>query len=340
MTSRLLTSRSFLVAAVAAPLLLWAGCGKKEEPPPPPPPPPPPMYIPDTFDVEALRQELGTDARVQLARGIETTDRDLAEAVLRFADAWAKGDDRALRQMLVRSDRAILDDLRARGEWDAEVEKVEQVRIVYLSEHGADVPVRLPDMSTLIQQIGLPADLPDTAKQMMQGMMERMMTQMADDPGALAEAARQQLQDPTVRQQLEQAGMSLSQIEAGLQGLESGEAGGRISGPVVTLALQQPGEAYVLAWNATRTAGTWTFRSLHTENAVRRRASDWDGRAGLAGMIVAEADEVEAPPTPGATSPETGEAQQQDPGGPLRKQTPVGPVTIPGGSPGGSSGGS
>jgi hypothetical protein len=322
---------TLLTAGLAASLFL-PSCGKKPEPPPPPPPPPPQIVVPDPVDIQAIRQELGADARVQIARGVETTERDIAEAVIRFANAWAKGDANALRPMLARGDRAILDDLRSRGEWESEVRKIEQVRVVYLNQDGvrgeaAPAEMTPEQMEAMMQQVreqarqlGLSAGMeaalqmtPEQRAQMMAaaqsgGGLDAIMQQFASMPGG--EAFREQL-----------------------QGLVAGAmAGPTVDGPVVTLALQQPGGAYVLAWNLRGTPGNYTFASLHTVDAVRRRASEWDGRPGLAGAVMpdlaAGSSETQTPGS--APAPEEGGAEE--PGRtPGRKATPAGPLTIPGG---------
>jgi hypothetical protein len=324
--------RTFCVVGLAVSMFIPA-CGKKEEPPPPPPPPPPPVVLPDPVDVQALRQELGADARVQIARNVNTSERELAEAVIRFANAWAKGDARALEGMLARSDRAILDDLRARGEWESETRKIEQVRIVFLTEDGRNMSAPAPDLSEMPSAQDMEramASMPTEMREMMR-QMTGAMSQMGGD--AMQNIQRQLAENPDlIKTQLEQLRRSNPEQAKMVESLlnQGGDSEIQVSGPVVTIALQQPGAAYVLAWNLQGQPGNYRFSSLNTVDRVRRRASEWDGQSGLAGAARADAP---APETPAPSS----EGRQEESGGgdqpfgtPGQKSTPAGPVTIPG----------
>jgi hypothetical protein len=321
--------QTLLIAGLAAAMLLPA-CGKKAEPPPPPPPPPPPIVLPDPVDIQALRQELGADARVQIARGVSTTDRDIAEAVIRFADGWAKGDAGRLRSMLSRADRAILDDLRSRGEWESEVRKIEQVRVVFLTESGvqadsSSVEMQPEQLEALMKQVG------EQARQLgldagMQAALQMTPEQRAEMMTAMQSGGSEAM----MKRMLEMPGASAFREQ--LESLMTGAlAGPSVDGPVVTLALQQPGGAYVLAWNLQGSPGNYTFASLHTVDTVRRRASEWDGKVGLAGAIMPDLPEMPEAPQGTADQPQDAGGGDQPFGTPGRKSTPAGPVSIPGG---------
>lgn len=127
------TGRILLTAALLAGLA-FSGCTKKKKPPPPPPPPPPPkVVIPDPIDVQALLQELKTDARVQFPQAMAPADRVMAESIIRLANAIAKGDATGMRPMLDRPAQLVLDELTTGGDWGSETRKIEQVRIVSLT---------------------------------------------------------------------------------------------------------------------------------------------------------------------------------------------------------------
>lgn len=109
------------------------GCPKAEPPPPPAPPPPPPPP-PPKVSVQSLLSEGRFDARVTSASDVEMSDESLARASVRLADAIARGDARAMRDMLAPDARATLNDLTASGEWDDATTAIEQVRVIYSAE--------------------------------------------------------------------------------------------------------------------------------------------------------------------------------------------------------------
>jgi hypothetical protein len=102
----------------------------------------------------------------------------------------------------------------------------------------------------------------------------------------------------------------------------------------VVMAIQAPGGAYPLAWEAKRNGSGWTFASLTSENLSLTRASDFDNRTVRLGAKLpnphtapgADAegdDEGGNPDQPTTTEPE----EKED--GPTKKQTPGGPIEIP-----------
>jgi hypothetical protein len=101
----------------------------------------------------------------------------------------------------------------------------------------------------------------------------------------------------------------------------------------VVMAIQAPGGAYPLAWEARRSGSDWVFSSLTSENITLTRASDFDSRSvRLGASLPAETtastetggDEDGDPDEPTTTEPEE---KKED--GPTRKQTPGGPIEIP-----------
>ncbi|VAX36845.1 hypothetical protein MNBD_PLANCTO03-1177 [hydrothermal vent metagenome] len=78
----------------------------------------------------SLLQTMGVDARVEFAASEAPVDRGLAESAIRLADAFARGDDEALRQMLDKGDQQMLDQLMASEQWWDETDRIEAVRVV------------------------------------------------------------------------------------------------------------------------------------------------------------------------------------------------------------------
>jgi hypothetical protein len=115
--------------AAASPAL--SGCG--EEPPPPPvvqaPAPPPPPPPPPLTTIAELMERFGFDGRIRL-REEQAPGSDPARiAVLRFFDAFLRGQETAVRAMLSIPDQLQLDELVASGEWAASLEGVTRVDV-------------------------------------------------------------------------------------------------------------------------------------------------------------------------------------------------------------------
>jgi hypothetical protein len=155
MISRDATRRAAYLAGLAlCAVAVLGGCEKKKKKPPPPPPPvvdraPPP---PPKVEVATLLQELNSDARVQFPEASAPTDRDLAEEVIRFANALARGDEKSMRPMLDRAGQAVLDELIGNGSWGDATASIEAVRIVRLTQSGFERPSAM--VATAIQDRG------------------------------------------------------------------------------------------------------------------------------------------------------------------------------------------
>ena len=124
-----------LALGLAVVAVAMSGCGKKEPPPPPPAPtytPPPP--VPDPADVAALLQEMDADKRVQFPVDVAPIDVEYARAIISLADSFARGDDGSLRDLLDSNDRRTLDALVESGRWYDDTDRIEAVRVVYLTE--------------------------------------------------------------------------------------------------------------------------------------------------------------------------------------------------------------
>ncbi len=128
------TRKSVLIVLAATVALGVAGCEKKKKAPPPPPPPPPPkVELPKPVDIQAVLQEMKSDARVKFVEEQAPADRSLAEGAIKLANALAKGDATGLKGMLDSGSRAIVDELQSSGDWESETKVIEQVRIVAVS---------------------------------------------------------------------------------------------------------------------------------------------------------------------------------------------------------------
>jgi hypothetical protein len=226
--------------------------------------------------LDTLGQELKADARVQFATGLVVSeDRvELGRAVVRLADALARGDDRAMAPLLTRRAQGILSDLKTTGAWEESTAKIEAVRVVLLRD-GVDLSgigkAVSSDPTEAIK--GAMALLPQAARDMMQPMVD---TLPKDD--TLMQAVRDQL--PGVLEQIKAGGAvtpeQMAEVEKALQPLmQSGESTGSSIG--VLLAVQEPGGAYLLGFAAEQVDGGWVFASAPSSPEVRARASAFDG---------------------------------------------------------------
>jgi hypothetical protein len=139
-----------LLATLCLTLATAPGCEKKKKKAPPPPPPP--VHVeapPEPVDINGVLAEMKPDARVKFANETSPADRSLAEGVIRLADFIAKGDSSKLKGMLDSSGKTVLDELVSNGAWTDETKKIEQVRVVYLS----DTLEKHPDSATVAMAI-------------------------------------------------------------------------------------------------------------------------------------------------------------------------------------------
>ncbi|MCA9298452.1 MAG: hypothetical protein KDA28_05260, partial [Phycisphaerales bacterium] len=111
------------------------------------------------------------------------------------------------------------------------------------------------------------------------------------------------------------------------------------------VAVQQPGVSYILGWVGADRGGTWTFNGLQSTSDTRARATQWDG-VGLGELTISQADLsalgdlgdidldnledlAERFLNQDSGSDSSGDEPPARDG--TRKNTPGGPVTIPGG---------
>ncbi|MBX3377621.1 MAG: hypothetical protein KF678_11540 [Phycisphaeraceae bacterium] len=102
---------------------------------------------------------------------------------------------------------------------------------------------------------------------------------------------------------------------------------------LVGMAIQVPGEAYLLAWNGKKQGGSWMFTNALSQGETKPRASDFDGVA-IQTTALPPADPVFNRPdaaAPGSTAPAAGAPAGDAPSNPRRRNTPGGPIDVPGG---------
>lgn len=129
------TLRTELTAVAVASLAAagLSGCGGGDPPPPPvvmaPPPDPGPPPPPPVTPIETLMAQLGIDPRVRLPEAqAPGTDAERI-AVLRFCDAFVRGNGDSVRPMLSMPDQFQFDRMVAAGEWPKAVEGVSRVDV-------------------------------------------------------------------------------------------------------------------------------------------------------------------------------------------------------------------
>lgn len=124
---RLALLASSLVACAAL-----VGCGEEEAPvvvAPPPPPPKPVVEAPKVVSVAELMTQYDIDPRVSLPeeRAPRTTEQRVA--VLKFFDAFARGNADALKPMMSAPDQFELDRIVANGQFKASTEPITRIDV-------------------------------------------------------------------------------------------------------------------------------------------------------------------------------------------------------------------
>lgn len=341
--------RTLLALAGAAALVFnLGGCPKPPPPPPPPPAPAPPPPPPQDVTLDTLAQELKPDPRVQFAPGLVVTEDqlELGKAVIRLADALAKGDDAALGTMLTRKAQAVLGELKATGAWDEETKKIEAVRVILVSGgmdlSGVGKSVSSDPSAAFTAAL---AALPEAQRDALKPVFDAL-----PKDAALAEALKSAL--PSAVETLKAAGVSqeaIDEMTKQLDGLTGAAAQGSGNSTGVLLAIQESSGAYLLAWGAENVDGKWVFANAPSSPDVRTRASAFDGigqegfREVTLASAIAEAP-VKKPATdaPPAADGAAGGSTTPVPGG--EPAPPPPPPSGPGGpgrpgSPGGGGGG-
>ncbi len=341
--------RDMLVCACGCALgltLALGGC-KKKAPPPPPPPPPPPVIeqAPEPVDIDSLRQSMNIDARVQFPEQFAPVNPELARAVLSFADALVRGDDESLRGMLDSSGVRPLEDLVADGTWFDSTAKAEVVRVTFLAEvddsgQAVERPVEIPEFDAdefknqMQDMMGdVPAEMQGFANSIMEGFTKafsdpQFQQAMREQAEAAAKAVESQESfdaflatlPPESADQLRSIGYENFRRMSGSMGSMGGEA---TTGSVVVLAIQQPGEAYRLRWDAVRSGESYKFRPLDVSERVAARASAFDGDPAVPMRMAALSLPDEVGPNGESPTSEGGDTgPQRDNTNPRRNITP------------------
>ena len=128
------TSLALIGVSLAAATML-AGCG--EDPPPPapvvrkapPPPPPPPPPAPTTTSISDLMAQFNIDPRINMTEDTAPETDEERIAVLLFFDAFVRGNDGKLGDMLSEPDRFQLELMVKNGSFAKSIEKVEMIDI-------------------------------------------------------------------------------------------------------------------------------------------------------------------------------------------------------------------
>ena len=124
-----------VVAVIPMAAVLVAVTGCEEDAPPPPPPPPPPVVVeeepeaPTVTSIKELMERYGISDKIEFAEA-DAPDNDPARiAILKFFDAFAKGDAKALEGLASEVDRQQLAALVADGSWSSSTEAIELIEI-------------------------------------------------------------------------------------------------------------------------------------------------------------------------------------------------------------------
>lgn len=147
----------FLALGAMAAAVVLGGCSeepvaKKAAPPPPPPAEPPPPPPPAVKTVASLMAELGIDDRVRMEESAAPGSTEERVAMLEFFDAFARGDDGALRPMLPILEELELDALVESGEWSETVENIYDIEVVAgTSPNGDKCVMALIDVNSVMQ---------------------------------------------------------------------------------------------------------------------------------------------------------------------------------------------
>ncbi|MBS0188238.1 MAG: hypothetical protein JSS51_09225 [Planctomycetes bacterium] len=127
-----------LATLLASGVVGVTGCGEKKPPPKPvAPPPPPPPPAPKQIDVSSLLQTSKADKRVQFPQEKAPVDDVVALSVIDLASSIAKGDSKAMSNLMVNVGKDVLDQLLSSGQWEEATSKIEAVRVVELAAPGA-----------------------------------------------------------------------------------------------------------------------------------------------------------------------------------------------------------
>ena len=300
-------------------------------------------------------QTMQVDARFQFPAEQAPIDDNVAEAVIRFGDALARGDADALREKMDAGTKGVLDQLVNSEAWYDATQDIEAVRVVYLGNvttSGVEQP-RFDLDSAVDRAVEIENEI--AAK-----IGDEQAAQIMADPSAAFDI----MNDPVVvelsreGEELIQAAYAAGELREFIHGttearglpftadmvdnmvdrLEEAFAIMERMGTAsidIAFAVQAPNESYVLGWSMTEAYGGLVFGMAPTTTEVRRFATDWDGASAwsLRPSFAMMQGTGNITPVSNSNSPDddydAGDAPESE--GPTRKSTPRGPITIPGG---------
>lgn len=264
----------------------WRTGGSCSPNPCPAPPPPPDIAL------ETVAQDMKADARVQFAAEMKLPEEklDLAKAIIKLADALAKGDAKAMKPLLTRRAQTLLADLQNSGGWEEATKQVEAVRIVLIRDgvdFGAVGTAKIPEgeiTGTLMSKVmelmnGLPPEqLAAITKAAQEAMAGIDPAALAKDPSKIAEfqtKITEAMKAAGVSEEMQQKLADLNK-PAEAAPVET-PAGGSTVGTGVLIAIQDIHGSYVLGWDAQKVGDAWVFNNAPSAADIRPRASMWDG---------------------------------------------------------------
>ncbi len=264
---------------------LNGACSPNPCPQPVPPPPP-------EITLESVAQSEHADPRVQFAADlkVEESNLELAKAIVHLADAFARGDAKALKPLLSRRAQTLLDDLQTSGQWEESTKQIEAVRIVLVRDGvdftgigAAKVPageVPLGIMQKLTQALkGLP---PEQLAAITKAAAEAGDASGADPAALAADPAKMAEFQTKVTEAMKAAGVSeetMNKFAEMSKDVPAEAAPAVPSGPSgmgIAIAVQDIHGAYLLTWAAEKFGEKWGFTNAPATPEIRRRASLWD----------------------------------------------------------------
>jgi len=255
-----------------------------------------------------MAQQMGIDARVQIAEGVQVFDEDFARSLLTFADAFARGDDGVLRDSMDSSGREIMDMLAA--DWSQETESIEAVRLVAAAapaqgDGGGDFSEQIAQEITAdaIRDMMLQVIDSESGSLDFEGvppeMMEQVTAQMAplrENPEQARQAINQMYESGMFATIAEQARTAAEEM-AGSLNMDFAAAGE----PDVSIAIQQPGAAFLVNFMVVPSGGSYIYVPTAGNDAVLTRASEWDDMelgVNIQAALLEEEISGELPPAP------------------------------------------
>ena len=264
----------------------WSQGGVCMPNPCPQPPPPPPAEI----SLKTVAQDMKADPRVQFADDLKVTEEnlDLGKAIVKLADAFARGDAKALKPMLARRAQALLDNLQDSGLWEESTKPIEAVRVVFVRD-GVDVggvaSVKAPPGNIADVMAKVTAALSTLPPEQLATVGKAMQDVMAGaDPASFTDPAKAAELQTKITDALKAAGVS-EDVQAKLAEIGKDLAAAAppaeappssSTGMGVVLAVQDLHGAYLLTWTAAKVGDSWTFTNAPATPSIRPRASLWD----------------------------------------------------------------